>query len=347
MKKILSLFLVLTILLSLSACAKVTNSPDSSDVPADSTSVTEMQDSTEAAPQLAVEDFEVVRYDTEFLTFKVKFRNISDVDLDGIIFDYQLLDANGDILDVHSCGATSVSAGQAIWTNMFSVGGDVSIDDIAAITFVSAPKYIPSRNPIAKKVVFEIPSGRILSDNVQMVGNTESLERFRNYLQEHGPMCVVTEKIDNSNSLGSHQVTVEATDAGIQVTYSDEITTLVNKASAFGKSVLQFTLTPNIKNVNANVEYYLESTDGYGHSDIRSCATTILLNIHDYRSGDKLSVDTDYTQVDENGKSTKQEGMQLELVLTNPCADAMSVLSQVLQESGLDVTMADLGFANY
>jgi hypothetical protein len=111
--------------------------------------------------------------------------------------------------------------------------------------------------------------------------------------------------------------------------------------------VLQFTLTPNIKNVNANVEYYLESTDGYGHSDIRSCATTILLNIHDYRSGDKLSVDTDYTQVDENGKSTKQEGMQLELVLTNPCADAMSVLSQVLQESGLDVTMADLGFANY
>ena len=345
MKKILSLFLVLTILLSLSACAKVTNSPDSSDVPADSTSVTEMQDSTEAAPQLAVEDFEVVRYDTEFLIFKVKLRNISDVNMDSIGFLVQFLDANGDILDDRMCGAASVNAGQAIWAGQYSISNDIRVEDVAAVAIASDP--YSGRNSIAEKVTFQVPSGQPIGGNIQMTDNTEAFTQFRDYLEKRGPISVVTEEINDSNKSGHRQVSIEVTTGGIQVSYEDEVTTVAGKSSAFGKSLLQFTLSPNVKRVNTQVEYFLGGDDGNGHKDIRSATTTYSWDIHNYRNGNELSITTDYTQVDENGDSIKQEGTQMTLVMTNPCADATMVLKQVLQESSLGITMADLGFANY
>ena len=171
--------------------------------------------------------------------------------------------------------------------------------------------------------------------------------QFREYLQMRGPVTVVTEEIKNDKSTGKHQVTIEATEHAIQLLYEDEVTSLVGKASAAGNSVFSFVLMPNAKTVNAQVEYFLGSSDGEGHENIQSCITTYELNIQNYRRGDDLSLTADYTQVDENGNSIKKEGTVLTLKLTNPCNDIVTVLSQVLTESGLDMTMADLGFTNF
>ena len=346
MKKTLSLFLVLAMLLSLGACATETNPHVSSDLPTDSTPVMEMQASAEDVPQLAVEDFEVVRYDNDTLSFKVKLRNISDVDKESISFLYQLLDANGDILDDQLCGAASVDAGQAIWAGQYSISNDIHIEDVAAVAITSNP-YTGRKNSIAEKMTFQVPSGQPIGGDAQMPDNTEAFTQFRDYLEKRGTISIVTEEINGSNITGHHQVSIEATTEGIQVSYEDEVTTVAGKSSAFGKSLLRFTLSPNVKRVNSQVEYFLGGDDGNGHKDIRSAATTYSWDIHNYRNGNELSLTTDYTQVDENGNSIKQEGTQLTLVMTNPCADATMVLSQVLQESGLDVTMDDLGFANY
>ena len=62
-----------------------------------STVVVESTEPTEDA-MLSVEDFELIKIENNEIWFKVKIRNISDTDLEQIVFDYQVLDKNGDIL---------------------------------------------------------------------------------------------------------------------------------------------------------------------------------------------------------------------------------------------------------
>ena len=345
MKKTIALVLALVICLSLWGCAKETESAGSSNLSTDGASVAAIQADEEVLPQLAVEDFEVVRYDSEHLTFKVKLRNISDVNLDSIVILAQFLDANGDILGDTRFGANSVDAGQAIWAGQFSISNDIRVEDVVAVAITS--DKATRKNSIAEKMTFQVPGGQLIGGNAQLTDSNKAFTEFREYLEQRGIVTVVTQEIKDSNKTGHHMVSVEAAAEGIRVSYEDEVTTVVGKSSAFGKSLLQFTLSPNTKRVETQVEYFLGGDDGNGHKDIRSAATTYSWDIYNYRSGDALSLAADYTQVDEKGNSIKQEGTQLTLVMTNPCADATMVLGQVLQESGLDVTMADLGFANY
>lgn len=345
MKKVLSLLMVLVLLVSFGACSAEKDPQALSDPAESGTLATEDQTEAEELPQLVVEDFEVTRYDKDELKFKIKFRNISDVDLETFSFLYQILDANGDILYYLNCGGSSVDAGQAIWSGPWSSTGSIPVADVAAVAIKSSP-HLP-KNAIAEKKTFAIPSGRPIGSDDKTSDNTESVAQFRDYLEKSGVITVVTEETNTSNTEAKHQVSLEATADGIQVSYEDEVTTLSGKTSAYGRSLLQFTITPNVEQVNTQLVYFLGGDDGNGHRDIQSVTTTYDLDIYNYRSGKEITVNADYTRVDENGNSIKKDGTQMELVLTNPCTDATKVLSQVLRESALNITMADLGFANY
>lgn len=346
MKKVPSLLMVLALLVSFAACSAEKDFQNPSDPVESGTAAAENQTVAEELPQLVVEDFEVTHYEKDELKFKIKFRNISDVDLETFSFLYQILDTNGDILYDLNCGGSSVDAGQAIWTGPWINTGSIPVADIAAVAIKSSP-HSSKKNAIAEKKTFAIPSGRPIGGDDKTSDNTESVAQFRDYLETSGVITVVTEEINTSNTESKHQVSLEATADGIQVSYESEVTTLSGKASAYGRSLLQFTITPNVEWVNTQLVYFLGGDDGDGHRDIQSVTTTYELDIYNYRSGKKITVNADYTRVDENGNSIKEDGTQMELVLTTPCTDATTVLSQVLQESGLNITMADLGFANY
>lgn len=346
MKKVLSLLMVLAILVSFAACSAEKDPQNLSDPVESDTIAAGNQEVAEELPQLVVEDFEVTRYEKDDLRFKIKLRNISDVDLETISFFYQVLDVNGDILYDINVGADSVDAGQAIWTGPWSSIGDIPVADVAAIAIKSST-HTSKKNTIAEKKTFEIPSGRPRGSDEKAPDNTQSFTQFRDYLTESGTITVVTQESNTSNQNVKHQVTIEATADGIQVSYEDEVTTISGKTSAYGKSLFRFILSPNAKRVNTQIEYFLGGDDGAGHKDIQSVITTYDLDIYNYQSGEEFSIVADYTRVDETGNSIKKDGTQMELVLTTPCADATAVLNQVLQESGLNITMADLGFAKY
>ena len=102
---------------------------------------------------LAVEDFEITEIEKNGLfRFSVKIRNISESDLEEIVFYYQVLDANGDILSDQACSAKQVAAGQAIWAGPFKVKiEDSHIDEAAAMRFVTAVGFktgAPLKEPV-------------------------------------------------------------------------------------------------------------------------------------------------------------------------------------------------------
>ena len=150
MKRIFALLLALTMIFALCACGggktEQASTPEAKPTP----------EAKEA--KLAVEDFEITKVEREkgkFL-FRVKIRNISDADLDLVEFDYQILDANGDILQDMPCGASNVEAGQAIWAGAYSVKFEGShFDEAVAIRFVPAFGVV-NELPLKEKVTFQL-----------------------------------------------------------------------------------------------------------------------------------------------------------------------------------------------
>ena len=169
MKRILALLLTLTMVFALCACGgSKTEAPASEPVPAsESKPVSEMKPEPTETPetpahaeeeaQIAVEDFEIKGVEEDgCFRFTVKIRNITDRDLEKIVFDYQVLDQNGDILLDQSCGASNVAAGQAIWAGPYRIKDGAHSDEFAAICFVSPPSWHKSRTPLKEKVTFQL-----------------------------------------------------------------------------------------------------------------------------------------------------------------------------------------------
>lgn len=119
-----------------------------------STVVVESTEPTEDA-MLSVEDFELIKIENNEIWFKVKIRNISDTDLEQIVFDYQVLDKNGDILCDQTCGATNVASGQAIWAGQYRTHDLSNAEEATAICFVSSPSWMQTKSPLTEKVVFQ------------------------------------------------------------------------------------------------------------------------------------------------------------------------------------------------
>ena len=148
MKKKIALLLVFVMVFALFGCGDKDSSNEKN-----STSAMGMKESVSA--KLDVEDFKIVDIEDDEFTFKVKLRNISENDIEFIEFDYQCLDANGDILCYATIGATNVAAGQAIWAGTYPVR-DVDFEEIVSICFVSDALPGMANTPLKEKVVFNL-----------------------------------------------------------------------------------------------------------------------------------------------------------------------------------------------
>lgn len=178
MKKVSSLLMVLALLVSFAACSAEKGPQNLSEQVESGTTKAENQAVAEELPQLVVEDFEVTRYEKDELGFKIKFRNISDVDLETFTFLYQILDVNGDILYDTNAGGDSVDAGQAIWTGPWSSVGSIPVADVAAIAIKSST-HSTKKNTIAEK-------GPLKSQAVSHLTVTKKRQTTRNLLHSSG-----------------------------------------------------------------------------------------------------------------------------------------------------------------
>lgn len=184
---------------------------------------------------------------------------------------------------------------------------------------------------------FSIPNG--LDRERHAVQNTAAWEQFRNYLQTHGPVTLTVEKTET----GENQFAVEATPGGIQVSYLGVSSVVSGKVRARGQSTSYFDLPANAKTVNVYVEYTVEGNDENGVHNAQSASGSYTWDIQNYRPGDEISFAVDLTVVEGN-QSEQKPGT---LTATKSFRLIAEALSQALAESGLGITMADLGFTNY
>lgn len=177
-------------------------------------------------------------------------------------------------------------------------------------------------------------------DEAQIPDNSDAWKQFRDYLQERGPVTVVTDKTD----AGQNQVTLEVTAGIIQITHEGESTTVSGKVSAHARNSARFDLPANVKSVDVHMEYWVGGYDEDGSLRIQSATPNYTWDIQSYHSGDEISFATDFTDMDENGDSIQKKGT---LSPTRAFIMITDALSQTLAESGLGVSMEDLGFISY
>lgn len=195
------------------------------------------------------------------------------------------------------------------------------------------------KNP--HKLKFSIPKALDggNENELSISDNSDAWLQFWDYLQEHGPVTVVTKKTDT----GHNQVTITATADAIQIKQEGENATVSGKVTAHAINSMSFDLPANAQNVTAQIEYWVGGTDENGTPQVQSSSPQFSWDIQNYRSGDKVSVDAEYTWVDGNDQSTKKGY----ILATGALVEVTDVLSQALAESGLNICMADLGFTNF
>lgn len=167
--------------------------------------------------------------------------------------------------------------------------------------------------------------------------------QFREYLLEQGPVTIVTVQTETTHN----QVTIEATADSIRIFYEGRSTAVSGDVTANGHSTVSFCLLPDVKTVDAQMDYRMEAYDSHGNRQIQHCPSEYTWDIQNYHSGDEYSYTADYTHVDQNGNSIKKEGTVMTISPTGSFLHITDALSQTLTESGLGVTMADLGFTSY
>ena len=119
MKKVILIALCLIMVISLCACG---NDVDPNETNSTNNQQNETQGQVEENETIYAEDefsFELVGYDAtpsaHIVNIDFKFRNITDKNIDRIVFSAQGLDVNGDVVENTVMGEENISAGQATW----------------------------------------------------------------------------------------------------------------------------------------------------------------------------------------------------------------------------------------
>lgn len=264
--------------------------------------------------------------------------SITDIYLGNDGASYYLLDAN-----------VSPDAGKNITrTYMVRTGEKEAVKSMEELYSCEGEFFITheyedgtKKNPHTLK--FSIPNalGKGYEDS-QMYNHSEAWRQFHEYLQMRGPVTVITKK----TKTGHNQVTIEATADTIHIIQEGENTAVSGKATAHAENSLCFDLSANVKCVNVRIKYQVEGSDEHGYKE-QSSNPEFSWDIQSYRSGDPIVLTVDYKYVDEKGNSLKEDGSKLQLALTQALIEVTDVLHQTLEESGLDITMADMGFISY
>lgn len=191
------------------------------------------------------------------------------------------------------------------------------------------------------RLKFSIPDGynHANKNEALAAGNPDGWKLFRDYLKERGPVIVTDDTTD-----GQKVTTIEENAGTIQISSAGE-STIVNEKIRFHMLVTtQFELPSNAKTVNVQDTYLEEGFDENGNRRDKSGSTSHTWDIQNYQKSDEISYIMDYSELDTKGNYVQKTGT---MTVTGAYARIVEILSQTLSESGLDVTMADLGFTSY
>ena len=187
---------------------------------------------------------------------------------------------------------------------------------------------------------FSIPNSMPTSSSAAPVAeNPDAWNQFRDYLKARGPVTVVT-----NNEYGQTQITIEENAGTIQISRMGEGTINSGKVYFYGLYSTRFELPANAKTVHVQEGFLEEGTDEHGNRREKSGKPSHTWDIQNYHRGDEVSFPMDYTDLDPNGNYIQKTGT---LTVTDAYANIADTLSQTLAESGLGITMADIGFINY
>lgn len=191
------------------------------------------------------------------------------------------------------------------------------------------------------RLKFSIPDGYNNANKHEALAdrNPDGWKLFRDYLKERGPVIVTDDTTD-----GQKVTTIEENAGTIQISSVGE-STIVNEKIRFHMLVTtQFEIPSNAKTVNVQDTYLEEGYDENGNRRDKSGSTSHTWDIQNYQKGDEISYIMDYSELDTKGNYVQKTGT---MTATGAYARIAEILSQTLSESGLDVTMADLGFTSY
>ena len=189
------------------------------------------------------------------------------------------------------------------------------------------------------RLKFSIPNGMPTSSAPPVSKNPDAWNQFRDYLKARGPVTVVT-----NNEYGQTQITIEENAGTIQISRMGEGTINSGKVYFYGLYSTRFELPANAKTVHVQEGFLEEGTDEHGNRREKSGKPSHTWDIQNYHRGDEVSFPMDYTDLDPNGNYIQKTGT---LTVTDAYANIADTLSQTLAESGLGITMADIGFINY
>ena len=386
MKKILSLALALAMCLSLCACGTGNTCTCDCAQCADCEKKTQIADVTNAddasaaekndnviefeTPIVVAEDenlrVEVVKFYEEYRLWKkgypynadaategatleklvmFKLCNKTDHTLTTYLNDTYLGSEGADFFDIDGASRIDTAAGKNVLrTFLIQTGANTALESMEDLYSLDGDFSIfhkgedgVMRNNYRLK--FSIPNGMTASNEAPVSGNSEAWKQFRDYLKEQGPVTVITD-----TTYGPIKTTIEENAGLIQICRMSDGTVTSGKVRVHVRDATHFDLPANATVVNVHDELLEEGTDENGNRREKAGSTSHTWDIQNYRYGDDISFEMPYSELDSNGNYIQKTGI---LTATKAYADIADVLSQTLAESGLGVTMADLGFANY
>ena len=274
-----------------------------------------------------------------------KLCNKTDHTLTTYLNDTYLGSEGADFFDIDGASRIDTAAGKNVLrTFLIQTGANTALESMEDLYSLDGDFSIfhkgedgVMRNNYRLK--FSIPDGMTTSSKTPVSDNSDAWKQFRDYLKEQGPVTVITD-----TSYGPIKTTIEENAGLIQICRMSDGTVTSGKVQVHVRDTTRFDLPANATVVNVHDELLEEGTDENGNRREKAGSTSHTWDIQNYRYGDDISFEMCYSELDSNGNYIQKTGI---LTATKAYADIADVLRQTLAESGLDVTMADLGFANY
>ena len=169
-------------------------------------------------------------------------------------------------------------------------------------------------------------------------------ERFRAYLQENGDAVTEADLSTDADAL-TKKIVIKGKDNEILIRFEMINRQNVSGYSTFAKVTAQLALPEN--ECSVEMDFLTEISANQGSlKEVSTYKGTYAWDISQYAEGDEVVGTAVHNYVDVNGNYThKDETVGYKITgIVEPICDA---LRKALSESGLGITMADLGFVNY
>ena len=169
-------------------------------------------------------------------------------------------------------------------------------------------------------------------------------ERFRAHLQEKGD-AVVEEDLSTDADSMIRKTVIKGKEDVILVRFEIINRANYNGYATFGEVTAQFEFPNDVQLVEVNFKTEISATYG-SQKETSTYEGTYDWDISQYVEGDVVVGTAIYNYIDQNGNYT-HKNETVDYQITGIIEPVCNALRKVLSESGLGITMADLGFVNY